>query len=113
MSYVPSSDYFMSFDTGDFMYSKVPYDGTNKVNSEVCGDTTSNCGTNKDVCDKLCDNMKLSNQYIKLTSNHLGNNDQQSDIEKVYKDQYRKLANTFVSLCLVSFFIAKINNNSI
>jgi len=112
MSYVPSNDYYMAFDTGDFMYSKVQYDTNKKVDDSVCSNVDTNCGDNN-VCKKLCDNMNLSKEYIKLSENHLGNNDQQSDVERMYKDQYRKLANTFISLCLVSFFIAKINNNSI
>lgn len=112
-SYIPSNDYFMSFDTGDFMYSKVPYDGTKKVDQSVCGNDNGATGCGDNLCKELCNNMNLSNQYMRLANAHLGKKDQQNDTEKLYKDQYVKLANTFISLCLVSFFIVKINNNSI
>ncbi len=123
MSYTSSNDYYISFDTKDFLYSSFKLNNRT-IDENMCNNVKTraienNCDENTCVDSqlktylKLCKNMDLSKEYINLTTNHLGSAVQQKDAEKVYKDQYRKLANVVLSIGLVTFFIVKINNNSI
>lgn len=80
------------------------------INEENCNNSVF---TNYHILNDLCKNLKLSKEYMNLTTKHLGKEGQYKDSELIYKDQYRKIINTLISIGLVSFFIIKINNSSI